>query len=114
MSPFLEICPLDFKPKWIPSLGSLSSRKDLVPRVTSSNTFLLTVADPEFSFGGRGAKSQRPILLQIFCRKLHENKIIWTSGRVPGSANALVSIIIGDRKEFVNSRQQGRCSSALV
>ena len=35
------------------------------------------VADPEFSWGGC-ANSQNPIILQIFCRKLHENERIWT------------------------------------
>ena len=31
-----------------------------------------------------GANSQRPITLQMFCRKLHENERIWTPGGVPG------------------------------
>ena len=37
------------------------------------------VADPGFSWGGC-ATFQSAIILHIFCRKLHENERIWTSG----------------------------------
>ena len=46
-----------------------------------------TVADPGFSRWGC-ANSEIGIILQIFCRKLHENERIWTpgsGGRVPGA-----------------------------
>ena len=46
------------------------------------------MADPGFSPVG-GANSQKPIILSIFCQKLHENDRIWTRGgggaRVPGA-----------------------------
>ena len=43
------------------------------------------VADPGFSRGGC-ANSQIGIILQILCRKLHENERIWTpGGSVPGA-----------------------------
>ena len=35
------------------------------------------VADPGFSRGG-DANYQKPIILSIFCQKLHENERIWT------------------------------------
>ena len=37
---------------------------------------------------GGGADSQKPITLQFFCRKLHENEITWTGsggGRIPSA-----------------------------
>ena len=37
--------------------------------------------DPGFSWGG-DSSSQSGIILQIFCRKLHENERIWTPMRV--------------------------------
>ena len=44
------------------------------------------VADPGFSRGGC-ANSHIWIILQIFCRELHENERIWTpsGARVPGA-----------------------------
>ena len=44
-----------------------------------------------------GANSQRPITLQMFCRKLYENERIWTGGRPwcpPGSANGFDNCFI--------------------
>ena len=53
---------------------------------TGPNNRLVPVADPGFSPGG-GANSQKPIILSIFCQKLHENERIWTprGARVPGA-----------------------------
>ena len=63
------------------------------------------MADPGFSLGGC-ANCQIGIILQFFCRKLHENERIWTPGDgVPGaplrSANAyLLRVQILDSLEF--------------
>ena len=39
-----------------------------------------------FLVGEGGANSQSGIILQTFCRKLHENERIWTQGRrIPGA-----------------------------
>ena len=66
----------------------------------------IPVADSGFSRGGC-ANSQIGIILQFFCRKLHENERIWTPGgeEVPGaplrSANTyLLSVQIFDSLEL--------------
>ena len=45
----------------------------------------LSQADSGFSLGG-GAKFQSGIILQFFCRKLHENERVWTlRWHIPGA-----------------------------
>ena len=58
------------------SFQEVSVRGDLCPGRSLSRG-ADSVADPGFSWGGY-ANSQNPIILQIFCRKLHENERIWT------------------------------------
>ena len=54
---------------------------------------LIAVADPGFPWGG-GATSQSGIILQTFCRKLHENERIWIPLDPPMNSDEIFGLAI--------------------
>ena len=67
---------------WYPTLSIRKSRDFLgnckILTIVFWRLFPQAVADPGFSW--RGVNSQRPIILQCYCSKLHENELIWSRG----------------------------------